>query len=266
VRIEPKLIASLQKRLQLGKAQTYKRIAATARARMLESRLAAIALAAEQGLNISRFASPEDLAKLRGSPLTSLPAPSVAARKQNATRRVTVKGTRKPAGKTVWVVHGRNEKLRKSLFRFIRAIGLNPLEFGAASALTNKGAPYVGEILDTAFRKAAAIVVLLTPDDEARLKPIFQKANDPPFETTLTGQARPNVLFEAGMAFGNHPESTVLVQVGDVRPFSNVAGRHVVHLSNDVAARHELVAKLRAAKCDVDDAGTDWHTEGDFSI
>lgn len=90
--------------------------------------------------------------------------------------------------------------------------------------MTGEPSPYVGTILDTAFREAAAIVVLLTPDDEARLRKRYRKANEPKYETSLTGQARPNVLFEAGMAFGHNPGRTVLVQMGtDLRPFSDVA-------------------------------------------
>ena len=75
-----------------------------------------------------------------------------------------------------------------------------------------------------------AVVVLLTADDEALLRRRFRKAKEPIHEINLTGQARANVLFEAGMALGRKPESTVLVQIGEVRPFSDIAGRHIVHL------------------------------------
>ena len=68
------------------------------------------------------------------------------------------------------------------------------------------------------------------------------------------------------MAFSRNPNSTVLVQVGDVKPFSDVGGRHVTRLTNQAQSRREFVAKLRNAGCDVDDSGTDWLTEGDFRI
>ena len=74
-----------------------------------------------------------------------------------------------------------------------------------------------------------------------------------------------NVLFEAGMAFGRDSKSTVLVQVGEVRPFSDIGGRHVVHLTNEVQSRKELATKLTVAGCDVDTSGDHWLTAGDFS-
>jgi predicted nucleotide-binding protein len=123
----------------------------------------------------------------------------------------------------------------------------------------------VSEIIDAAFKEAVAVVVLLTPDDQVKLDDQFHKASDPSYEKRVVGQARPNVLFEAGMAFGRDPNSTVLVQVGDVKPFSDVGGRHVTRLTNDVESRSELVTKLRNAGCFVDDGGTDWYSIGDFT-
>src|SRR5439155_15140361 len=125
-------------------------------------------------------------------------------------------------GTTVFVVDGRDLAARDALFMLLRALGLKPLEWTQALKLVRKGSPYVGEVLEAAFREAAAVVVLMTPDDEARLSRKFLKPGDAAYEKILTGQARPNVLFEAGMAFGKDPNSTVLVQVGDVRPFSDV--------------------------------------------
>jgi Predicted nucleotide-binding protein containing TIR -like domain len=180
--------------------------------------------------------------------------------------RETPVGSKSMNAKDVFVVHGRNEMLRRSLFAFLRAVGLNPLEWEVLLASTKKGAPYIGEILDAAFAQAGAVVVLLTPDDEGRLKPEFLKPGDGKEEQEHTGQARANVLFEAGMAFGRHQDKTILVQVGEIRPFSDVAGRHVVHLSNDIGARQALINRLRNVGCDVDQRGTDWHQEGDFTM
>ena len=45
----------------------------------------------------------------------------------------------------VFVIHGRNEAMRRALFDFLRAISLKPIEWGEAVALTGKPTPYVGE-------------------------------------------------------------------------------------------------------------------------
>jgi predicted nucleotide-binding protein len=165
------------------------------------------------------------------------------------------------------VVHGRNARLTSSLFAFLRALDLNPLEWATLVRQTRTGTPYLGDILDEGFASARAVVVLMTPDDEAKLRDVFLDESDPPHERDLTPQARPNVLFEAGMAFGRFPDRTVIVEIGNLRPFSDVGGRHVVRLDNSTQRRQELAERLAACGCDVAIQGrTEWHTEGDFSL
>ena len=166
--------------------------------------------------------------------------------------------------KCVFVVHGRDEKLRSGIFAFLRALGLEPLEWIEAMSLTREASPYIGDVLNAAFRRAQAVVVILSPDDRACLRDDLVKEDDQDDEKQLTGQARPNVLFEAGMAFASQPERTVLVQFGYVRPFSDVAGRHVVKMDNSQAKRYELATKLKTAGCSVDLAGSDWITAGEM--
>ncbi len=164
----------------------------------------------------------------------------------------------------VFVVHGRNLAARDALFEFLRAIDLHPLEWSQAVKATGRTAPYIGEILDAAFSKAHAVVVLFTPDDDARLNESLWGDNELPHETELTGQARPNVLFEAGMAMGRSEDRTILVELGTLRPFSDVGGRHVIRLDDSTQRRQDLVQRLEAAECPVNRDGTDWHTAGDF--
>lgn len=270
MRINPKLLESLESRLKVNRRQIYYLIEQKVRETHLPRNLAAIALATEHRINISRYASEDDLAIIRqGAPLAppvktvSLPnEKKTTQREAKKPKRVAARGRRR--GTSVFVVHGRDEQLRRSLFSFLRSIGLEPIEWQKAISLTDKPSPYVGEILDTAFREAVAVVVLLSPEDEAKLNSSFIKPSDPPYEKSLMGQPRPNVLFEAGMAFGKNPDSTVLVQVGEVKPFSDLAGRHVVRLRNSAESRKELITKLANAGCNVDTSGSDWLTEGDF--
>jgi len=163
-------------------------------------------------------------------------------------------------------VHGRHDDLRRSVFDFLRALGLRPMEWRTAIGLTGVPNPSISEILDAAFSEASAVVVLLTPDDDVALKPVHRKPNDPPYEARRTGQARPNVLFELGLAFGRNERATVVVQVGDVKPFSDLIGRHITRLDNSPERRSEFLTKLRNAGCDVDDSGTDWYSAGDFTL
>lgn len=174
--------------------------------------------------------------------------------------------TQPPDSHKVFVVHGRDDKIRRSVFAFLRAINLEPIEWTEAVDMIKKPTPYVGEVLDAALRPAQAIVVVMTPDDEARLREPYQKDDDPPYEKKLTPQPRPNVLFEAGLAMGHAPDRTVLVQVGNIRPFSDVAGRHIIHLDNTPKKRKELAQRLESAGCSVDLKGNDWLEKGDFEI
>jgi predicted nucleotide-binding protein len=164
----------------------------------------------------------------------------------------------------VFVVHGRNAGARDAMFTFLRALGLKPIEWDQAIALTGKGSPYIGDVLTVAFEEGQAIVVLLTPDDVAYLRREYTDRDDDP-DLTPQGQARPNVLFEAGMAMGRNEDRTILVEFGDLRPFSDVSGRHAVRMFESPKARKSLAERLKTAGCPVDMSGTDWLTEGDFT-
>ena len=177
-----------------------------------------------------------------------------------------MKESQEPNKSRVFVIHGRNKAMRRALFDFLRAIDLKPIEWSVAVALTGKPTPFMGEILDAAMQYAQAIVVLFTGDDLARLRDEFLSGNDPDYERETTPQSRPNVIFEAGMALGKYPNRTILVQVGTLRPFSDIAGRHFIRLRNSSKARQELAQRLKLAGCEVDLSGTDWHDAGMFPI
>jgi predicted nucleotide-binding protein len=272
--INPALLTAIIGRAGLSKAQVYARIKQIAGDEYLPRKLAAIKYAASLGVTINKYASTEELNELRqaGSPVAP-PSRDEAVSKAGAKpvtsttkpkSRVSARHAKKTANQ-VFVVHGRDRKVRDAVFTFLRSIGVKPIEWNAAIKMSGKAAPYVGEILSAAFEKARAVVVILSPDDLAVLREDLISPSDPPFEKRQTGQARPNVLFEAGMAFSSHPDRTVMVQLGNVRPFSDTAGRHVVHMSNDVEKRKELATKLENAGCNVDTDGTDWLSAGDFT-
>ena len=172
--------------------------------------------------------------------------------------------TSEPDARKVFVVCGRNSDARRGVFDFLRAIGLRPTEWSEAVRRTGDGSPYIGDVLDAAFAEAVAVVVLLHPDDVAYLRADLTVGPDDD-DGQAHGQARPNVLFEAGLAFGSHPKRTILVEHGPVRPFSDVAGRHVVRLDDDVESRKELAQRLTSAGCATELDGNDWLTAGDLA-
>jgi predicted nucleotide-binding protein len=189
-----------------------------------------------------------------------LTRPAGSARVAVATEPGAAADTRK-----VMVVHGRDGSARRAMFEFLRAIGLWPLEWTELVGAANAGAPYIGEVLDAAFSEAQAVVVLSTPDDVARLRHDLLPEGDREGEGALRGQARPNVFFEAGMAIGRFPNRTILTELGDLRPASDLGGRHAVRLNDGPECRHDLANRLRTAGCAVNAVGTDWISAGDFA-
>lgn len=169
----------------------------------------------------------------------------------------------KDRSKKVFVIHGRNEDARKALFSFLRSIGLEPLEWNQVINETQKGSPFIGEILDKAFQTVQAVIVLVTGDELSILRKRYSQSNDKP--EILSPQARPNVLFESGMAFGRNPENTIIVELDETRDFSDISGRHIIKLDNSAQKRKDLVDRLETIGCFVDIEGKkDWLNEGDF--
>lgn len=165
--------------------------------------------------------------------------------------------------KNVFVVFGRNTAFRLAMFDFLRSVGLNPIEWSRARALTGEASPYIGTILDAAFNAAQAVVVLFTPGEIVSLRPEYADGMSDPDLSPAT-QARPNVLFEAGMAMGRDANRTILVELGRTRGLSDLTGRHVVRIGNAPNQRQELAERLRTAGCEVDTSGTDWYQSGQF--
>lgn len=170
-----------------------------------------------------------------------------------------------PDPREVMVVHGRDEAVRRAMFSFLRAIGLHPIEWSEAVDATGSAAPYIGDVLDRAFAMAQAVVVVLTPDEEVVLRPGLRTGATHQ-EIQPARQARANVIFEAGIALSKHADRTVLVEIGDVRAFSDIAGRHTVRMDGSVKKRQDVAQRLEKAGCKVDLSGRDWHDEGSFRL
>lgn len=165
----------------------------------------------------------------------------------------------------VMVVIGRNRTIGEALFTFLRTIDLRPLEWTELVGAANSGAPYIGQVLDTAFAQAQAVVVLSTPDDITSLRPELIPDGDPEQETVQKGQPRPNVFYEAGMAMGRFPTRTIFIEVGTMRPASDLGGIHTVRMDQGPECRRDLAQRLERAGCEVNTEGSEWLTAGDFT-
>jgi predicted nucleotide-binding protein len=154
--------------------------------------------------------------------------------------------------RNVFVVHGRDLGAKNAMWDFLQRLGLHPLEWDEMVKETGQGTPFTGSIIDRGFSMAKAFVVLMTPDDEARLHTDLRDQWEPEHERNLTCQPRPNVIFEAGAAFGTHPQRTILVEFGRLRPMSDLAGRNVVRFGKTKAPLLALAKRLEAAGCPID--------------
>ena len=267
-RINQALLDAIAEKQGITARAVYPQITKVVRDTFLERDLAALVLASRHRININKYSNSAQRSQIRGyltggsshreSVADFPPARSVAARSGKTAGRKRTKGN------SVFVVHGRDEALRKSMFDFLRALGLNPMEWSTAVAQAKGGNPYIGDILDSAMEKVQAVIVLFSPDELAQLKEQFWSSSDDKHgDGKLAGQARPNVLFEAGLALGAHPEKTVIIQIGKVRPFSDIAGKHLVRLGED-RGRNDLANRLKRLGCPVELTGDDWMNAGYF--
>lgn len=273
--INQDLIARLAGHFGISDRAVYPHIQRVVNETGLERPMAALLLGMREGLNVTKYASADERAEVRsylggnGGRRTEPAAFEGIEIVEHASMRRRPAKKAKAAKKrtkdnTVFVVHGRDGALRQSMFDFLRALNLHPLEWDHAIDEARQGNPYVGDVLDIVMAKAEAIVVLFTPDDLAQLKEQFVKSGERASEGKPQGQARPNVLFEAGLALGAHPKKTVMVQVGRVKSFSDIGGRHMVRLTNDEASRNSFANRLARICPAVNRIGNDWMHVGKF--
>jgi predicted nucleotide-binding protein len=268
--VSPKLLATLEHKLGLSRRQVNRRISDEAAVKHLTRELAAISLAANLRLPVNRFATADDLAQLRGvapRPAGIPAAVDVAPKPALVPRRAGSKKVKATKDNSMFVVHGRDTKLNQDMYSFLAAIGIVPMEWDHAIKAAKGGAnPIVGDVIRHIMEKVQGVMVLLSPDEEARLSPKLASPTDKKKKRHLKGlQPRPNVILEAGLALGAHSDKTILVQVGDLREISDIAGMHMVHLDDSFASRKRLADRLESKlKFKIDLTGTTWQNVGKF--
>ncbi|AVT81057.1 nucleotide-binding protein [Rhodopseudomonas palustris] len=268
--LDAKLLLALEKKLGLSRSQINRRISGESAAKHLPRKLAAISLASQCKLPLHRFATDEELAQLRGvSPIgqtisTSSPAAQTPLRQTKTAKNIKVKATK---DNSMFVVHGRDAALNRDMYAFLSSIGIVPMEWNHAIKAAKGGAnPIVGDVIREAMEKVQGVMVLLSPDEESKLRSKLATDSDKRKNLHLRGfQPRPNVILEAGLALGAHSEKTILVQVGEIREISDIAGKHMVNLSNSIPSRKHLADRLESKlKFKVDLTGTTWQEIGNF--
>lgn len=267
-RIDQTLFRKIMAKLGIKQARAYQLIYKMADEHGVDNHIASLLVAREAGIGYRRHASADELREMRGTSgshrARDEPAPVREARPARAAKPQKVKVTR---DNSIFIVHGRDKSLTDDMYNFLRAIGLNPMEWEHAIDRARGGAnPIVGDVINNAMKKAQGVMILLSPDEEAKLKPDFVGARDKRNRLhTLEGQPRPNVIFEAGLALGAHSDKTILVQVGDIREISDIAGKHMVHFDGSPASRKNLIRRLQTKlKFKVDTVGDAWLNVGNF--
>ncbi|HXW35790.1 MAG TPA: nucleotide-binding protein, partial [Acidimicrobiales bacterium] len=169
-----------------------------------------------------------------------------------------------PDPRSVFIVHGRDQEATDALWSWLQDIGLRPLDWSELVSLTGQGSPVIADILEQAFKVAIAIVVLMTPDEVVRLHGDLVQIGELPHDREPGLQPRPNVVFEAGMAFGKHPARTIIVELGRLRPISDLSGRHTVRLATQDTLK-DLAQRLETAGCPVVRTNPAWLDAGRFA-
>ncbi|MFC9060023.1 TIR domain-containing protein, partial [Streptomyces sp. NPDC057074] len=163
--------------------------------------------------------------------------------------------------RSVFVVHGRDDQVRREMFELLRRLDLRPKEWEDLVRATGHASPFLGDVVAGAPAQAQAALVLLTPDDVVSLHRDLRGHDEPEYETRPVCQPRPNVLIELGMVLMAYPERTLIVEVGGLRPIADIAGRNVIRFDGSGTALGKIVERLKLAGCTVNDTGSDWrHT------
>ena len=119
--------------------------------------------------------------------------------------------------------------------------------------------PYLSQAIMKSIEEAGAVVVIMTPEEDAQLNEKFWSEDG---DDKIYKQPRPNVIFEAGLALGMKENKTIILQFGELRIFSDILGKHVTKYrgkdkENDF--KLDLLEKLKIAGCQCE-ARSEEHT------
>lgn len=149
-----------------------------------------------------------------------------------------------PPNDVVFVVHGRDMRPVDALDQFLGFLNLRIMSWSDAVKLTGQAQPHTYDIVKAGMDGAAAVIVIFSPDDEARTQRPFRAGGE---SDDYMGQARQNVLVEAGMAFATSRKRTIFVQSANTRPITDLEGFNWVKMNGDWDSRADLINRLELA-------------------
>lgn len=132
----------------------------------------------------------------------------------------------------VFIIHGRDLDARDEMVKFLKSLGLSHLDFEEVADEMG-GIPFIADIVLKGINAADAVIALFTPDELAALYDPQTGDYKGAEGSGSRWQARPNVIFEAGVAFGTAKSKTILVTLGtNVALFSDASGIHFIDLAS----------------------------------
>lgn len=124
-----------------------------------------------------------------------------------------------PRNPSVFVVYGRNTVFKKSIAEFLKELGIKPVFYDNS----NGDATSTYDAFARCIRDTDATLVLLTGDDEGRLRKEYLKdSNQPIKDKIMSARPRMNVIFEAGYSYALENQKTLLIKVGEVELPSDI--------------------------------------------
>jgi hypothetical protein len=138
-----------------------------------------------------------------------------------------------------FIIHGRDLDAVAELSDFLVKLGLTDMKFDDVADRLGAN-PFIADIVVRGISMADVVVGFFTPDEIAAL----YDSDGRYMGGTARWQARPNVLFEAGVAWGLAHDKVILATLGaDVELFSDVQGVHILRLDQE-RGRRSFIARI----------------------
>jgi Predicted nucleotide-binding protein containing TIR -like domain len=136
----------------------------------------------------------------QSTPSTATGEPERQFRRPGTSAPATAAPSVASSRRYVFVVRGRDNNAYDALSALLGSLDLRIVTWEDAARGVGGGSPQTLDIVRSGIEMADGVVVLMTPDDLGQVKPEFLGHRDDPREAKATGQARQNVVFEAGWA------------------------------------------------------------------